>query len=41
MLFVRCRGGLSHHPDESVAPRDLEAALRILVDFLEKLAQEQ
>ena len=21
MLFVRCAGGLSHHPDESVEPR--------------------
>jgi allantoate deiminase len=38
MLFVRCRGGLSHHPDEFVAQRDLEAALRIVVDFLERLA---
>jgi allantoate deiminase len=38
MLFVRCRAGLSHHPDEFVAQRDLEAALRIVVDFLERLA---
>jgi allantoate deiminase len=41
MLFVRCRGGLSHHPDESVARRDLKVAVRILVDFLERLAHEQ
>lgn len=40
MLFVRCRGGLSHHPDEHVAPRDLATALRILVDVLETLARE-
>ena len=38
MLFVRCRGGLSHHPGEFVARRDLEAALRIVVDFLGRLA---
>jgi len=37
MLFVRCRGGLSHHPDEFVSRRDLEAALRITVDFLVRL----
>jgi allantoate deiminase len=38
MLFVRCRGGLSHHPDEFVARRDLGAALRITVDFLARLS---
>ncbi|HVW21915.1 MAG TPA: allantoate amidohydrolase [Opitutaceae bacterium] len=40
MLFVRCRGGLSHHPDEHAAPADLEAALRALVHFLEGLAAD-
>jgi allantoate deiminase len=34
MLFVRCRDGLSHHPDEHVEPRDLGTALEIMVDFL-------
>ncbi len=38
MLFVRCRGGLSHHPDEFVHPRDIEAALRIVTDFLAGMA---
>ncbi len=38
MLFVRCREGLSHHPDEFVHPRDLGVALGILVDFLTRLA---
>jgi allantoate deiminase len=38
MLFVRCRKGLSHHPDEYVHPRDLRAALGIVVDFLAGLA---
>ncbi len=40
MLFVRCRDGLSHHPDEHVAPKDLGVALRVLVDFLGKLAAD-
>jgi allantoate deiminase len=38
MLFVRCRDGLSHHPDEHVAPADLAIALRVLCDFLKRLA---
>jgi allantoate deiminase len=37
MLFVRCRGGLSHHPDEHASPRDLATALAVTVDFLEGL----
>ncbi|HZZ19745.1 MAG TPA: allantoate amidohydrolase [Opitutaceae bacterium] len=39
MLFVRCREGLSHHPDEHVEPKDLGTALEILVDFLIRMAQ--
>jgi allantoate deiminase len=27
LLFVRCREGLSHHPDEHVAPEDVRSAL--------------
>jgi allantoate deiminase len=38
MLFVRCRDGLSHHPDESVSPADLSVALRVVIDFIERLA---
>lgn len=38
MLFVRCRDGLSHHPDEHASPADLAVALRVMVDFLERLA---
>jgi allantoate deiminase len=37
MLFVRCRGGLSHHPDEYASPQDIAVALRVLVDFLKCL----
>ena len=41
MLFVRCRGGLSHHPDEYAAPKDLAVALRVMSNFLERLAGEK
>ena len=27
MLFLRCKGGVSHHPDESVRSGDVAAAL--------------
>ena len=40
MLFVRCRGGLSHHPDEYASPADLGVALRVMVDFLTRMAQQ-
>jgi len=38
MLFVRCAGGVSHHPDESVDPADVAVALDVLDDFLRRLA---
>jgi allantoate deiminase len=34
MLFLRTPGGLSHHPDESVLPQDIEAALATAMEFL-------
>ena len=37
MLFVRCRGGVSHHPDESVEEADVAAALDALERFLRAL----
>ncbi len=40
MLFVRCRDGLSHHPDEFASPADLEVAVRVVIDFLLRLAKE-
>ena len=30
MVFVRCRGGLSHHPGEHVSDEDAEAGARVL-----------
>ena len=38
MLFVRCAGGVSHHPDESVAVADVAVALDVLDRFLRRLA---
>jgi allantoate deiminase len=38
MLFVRCAGGLSHHPDESVAEADVSVALDVLDGFIRRLA---
>jgi allantoate deiminase len=38
MLFVRCAGGVSHHPDESVDPADVAIAVDVLERFLTLLA---
>jgi allantoate deiminase len=35
MLFVRCRGGISHHPDEHVATNDADAGARVLLRLVE------
>jgi allantoate deiminase len=35
MLFVRCRGGISHHPDEHVEAADVDAGARILLRLIE------
>jgi allantoate deiminase len=35
MLFVRCRGGLSHHPDEHVETADADAGARVLRRLVE------
>jgi allantoate deiminase len=35
MLFVRCRGGISHHPDEHVELADVNAGARVLLRLIE------
>ncbi len=35
MLFVRCRGGISHHPDEHVELADADAGARVLLRVIE------
>jgi allantoate deiminase len=37
MLFVRCKGGISHHPDESVTVEDVAVTLQIMDRFLDHL----
>ena len=36
MLFVRCRGGISHNPAEYASPRDLGLAVAALIGFIER-----
>ncbi len=38
MLFVRCRDGISHHPDEHAEPADMVTAARVLLRFLADFA---
>ncbi|MFT4246693.1 MAG: allantoate amidohydrolase [Pseudomonas sp.] len=37
MLFLRCAGGISHHPAESVDPADASLAVAAMLDFIEHL----
>jgi allantoate deiminase len=41
MLFLRTPGGLSHHPDETVLPEDVEAALAAGLEFLTRLRDDR
>jgi allantoate deiminase len=41
MLFVRCAGGVSHHPDECVRPEDVDVAIDVTTRFAERLAAAQ
>ena len=38
MLFVRCKGGVSHNPAESVEAEDVAVSIDVLGRFLELLA---
>ncbi|GCE23886.1 allantoate amidohydrolase [Dictyobacter kobayashii] len=37
MLFVRCKGGVSHHPDESIKTEDVAVSIRVVEHFLDHL----
>lgn len=39
MLFIRCRGGVSHHPAEHVEPADAEIALQAMLGFIDRLSR--
>ncbi|MDE1146931.1 MAG: allantoate amidohydrolase [Azospirillaceae bacterium] len=36
MLFVRCKGGISHHPDEAITAEDADLAVSVLLEFLRR-----
>nr|WP_235588896.1 hypothetical protein [Halomonas chromatireducens] len=38
MLFLRCRDGLSHHPDEAITAEDAEAGTRVIMQLLTSMA---
>jgi allantoate deiminase len=40
MLFVRCRGGISHNPAEFAAPDDIDLAARVLAGFLDRIGSK-
>jgi len=40
MIFIPCRGGVSHRPDEYAAPADIALGARVLASALGKLALE-
>lgn len=41
MYFVRCKGGVSHHPDEAIAESDLVPAIAAMANTLMALAEEE
>ncbi len=38
MIFIPCRGGISHHPDEYAAPEDIAQGVAVLAQSLARLA---
>jgi allantoate deiminase len=40
MLFIRCKGGVSHHPEESVEVADVEAGFAAMMHFIEGLGRK-
>ena len=38
MIFVRCAGGVSHSPDESITEDDARTASRLLLHLVENIA---
>src|SRR5262249_44810398 len=41
MIFVRCRGGISHHPDEHVDLADADAGARVLLRLIENFVARE
>jgi len=40
MLFLRCKGGISHNPAEHVDPDDAELALQAMLGFIDRLGEQ-
>ena len=40
MIFIPCRSGVSHRPDEYATPEDIALGTRVLAPTLAKLASE-
>lgn len=34
MMFVRCKGGISHNPAEEITVEDADACMRVLIDYI-------
>ena len=41
MLFVRCKGGVSHSPAEAVSMEDMAVGARVLLHFIEHFGPEE
>ncbi|WP_348981225.1 Zn-dependent hydrolase [Bacillus sp. DNRA2] len=41
MIFVRCKGGISHSPKEYVSPYDIETSTKIMLDTVWMLANDR
>jgi allantoate deiminase len=41
MMFVRCRGGISHHPDEAITMEDLSAAIAATARFIQQWSSKE
>ena len=40
MLFVRCKGGISHHPSEHATTADIDVAARVLASCIASYASK-
>ena len=40
MLFVRCKGGVSHNPAESITVEDADVAARVLLEASSAVSHE-
>ena len=41
MLFVRCKGGVSHNPAEAISEADAAAGARVLLNFIRNFSDEK